>query len=159
MTTAEAKRKHNVLKEEIIKLFDLKERLSKEFENRKFTPDGRLIGDIGEVLAELYYDIILDGGQSHTHDGITSDGQSVQIKISFQDHLTFGKIPDYYLGLQIYKNGDYKEIYNGPGQIIYDKYNHRKHIGDKLLRFPMKELIKLNDTVPTDKKIKKRLLK
>jgi hypothetical protein len=155
MTIAETKRKHNVLKEEITKLFDLKERLNKEFENRNFTPDGRLIGDIGEVLAELYYDIILDKGQSHTHDGETPDGQSVQIKISFQDHLTFGKIPKYYLGLKIDKNGDYTEVYNGPGQIIYDRYKHRKHIGDRLLRFPMQELIKLNDTVPENKKIKK----
>jgi hypothetical protein len=34
--------------------------LTKAFPNRAFTIDGRLVGDIGEVIAALEYDVILD---------------------------------------------------------------------------------------------------
>jgi Family of unknown function (DUF6998) len=36
------------------------EKLKNAFPHREFTIDGRLVGDIGEVIAALEYDLVLD---------------------------------------------------------------------------------------------------
>jgi uncharacterized protein DUF6998 len=90
------------------------EHLKSAFPTRKFTIDGRLVGDIGEIIAELEYDVALDRISRRGHDGCTSAGRNVQVKATFKDSLTFGIIPDYYLGFKLYDSGEYEEIFNGP---------------------------------------------
>ena len=87
---------------------------------RHFTLDGRLIGDIGEVLAVQHYAITLTTTQTAVHDAVTADGRKVQIKATMKDSLTFpwGDAPDYYIGLKILEDGTPLEVYNGPGAII-----------------------------------------
>ena len=38
----------------------------------------------------------------------------------------FKKVSDYYLGIKIFENGTYEEIFNGPGNVIATEYSHRK---------------------------------
>jgi hypothetical protein len=124
---------------------------------RQFTIDGRLVGDLGEVIAELEYELEIDRTSQPYHDATTFDGKRVQIKATFKESLTFKTIPDYYLGLKLYQDGSYKEIFNGPGEIIGERYNHRKNIGKNLLSFPINELKKLNITIHDSQKIRKRI--
>ncbi len=132
------------------------ERLKDEFPTRTFTIDGRLVGDIGEVIAELEYDVSLHIVAQPRHDGKTSDGREVQIKATFKDSLTFVSVPDYYLGFKLYVDGNYEEVFNGPGSLIYERYQTRKDIGKRLLSFPISELRKLSQNVERDKRIPKR---
>src|SRR5579863_559528 len=101
-------------------------RLKKTFPNRQFTIDGRLVGDIGEVIAALEYDVTLHDTSQPGHDGTTSDGRSVQIKATFKEMLTFRTTPDYYLGFKLFQNGRYEEVFNGPGRLIYEQFKTRK---------------------------------
>lgn len=117
------------------------------FPNRAFTIDGRLVGDIGETIAALEYDLILDEVSAPNHDGHTSDGRLVQVKATFKDSLTFRTCPDFYLGLKLDANGGFEEVFNGPGRVIRDRYLGRKGIGEVLLSFPVKELRALSDGV------------
>ena len=133
------------------------ERLSTAFPTRRFTVDGRLVGDIGEVLAELEYDIVLDKVSQPDYDGTTSDGRRVQIKATFKDSLTFKATPDYFLGFKLYEDGTYEEIFNGPGRLIFDKYQHRAGIGKILLSFPNAALRELSRMVPPHDRIARRL--
>jgi len=119
----------------------------------QFTIDGRLVGDIGEYVASMEYDIILDEKSKPGYDGKTSDGRSVQIKATFQNQLTYKSKCDYYLGLRFRRNGTYEQVFNGPGHLIYDRYAHRKDIGAKLLSFPVEVLRELSKTVPDDQRI------
>jgi len=64
------------------------ERLKESFPNRAFTIDGRLVGDVGEVIAALEYDVILHEVSRATHDATTPDGRNVQIKATFKESLT-----------------------------------------------------------------------
>jgi hypothetical protein len=131
--------------------------LEKTFPHRAFTIDGRLVGDIGEVIAALEYDVVLDEVSRANHDAVTSDGlRNVQIKATFKDSLTFRTRPDYYLGFKLYPNGEHEEIFNGPGQIIFDRYVARKGVGVNLLSFPIAELRKLSEQVPENERIPKR---
>lgn len=144
------------IKDSLALIFEGIARLQTEFRSRKFTIDGRLVGDIGEVVAELDYDIQLDGVSRPGHDAQTSDGRQVQIKATFKDSLTFRKCPDYYLGFKLNPDGTYEEVFNGPGRILLDRYKTRKGIGVQLLSFPVGELRKLSQLVDPKDRIAKR---
>ncbi len=133
--------------------------LKETFPNRAFTIDGRLVGDIGEVIAALEYDIVLHTTSQPDHDGNTSDGRKVQIKATFKDSLTFKTVPDYFLGFKLFQNGNFEEIYNGPGKLIYEKYKHRKGIGKQLLSFPNADLKELSKSVSETQRIPKKEIK
>jgi hypothetical protein len=133
--------------------------LKETFPNRAFTIDGRLVGDIGEVIAALEYDITLHTTSQPDHDGNTSDGRKVQIKATFKDSLTFKTVPDYFLGFKLFQDGKFEEIYNGPGKFIYEKYKHRKGIGKQLLSFPNSDLKELSKSVSESQRIPKKEIK
>ncbi len=94
---------------------------------RKFSMDGRMVGDIGEVIAANVYDIKLTKGIEKGHDALWGN-KKVQIKATYGNgSLGFSKqYKDmYYIGLQLFKEPDtngriYKEIYNGAGAAIYN---------------------------------------
>jgi hypothetical protein len=70
------------------------------FQGRQFTIDGRLVGDFGEAIAALEYDLVLEEVSRATHDAIDVHGRSVQVIATFKESLTFRRTPDYYLGLR-----------------------------------------------------------
>ena len=132
--------------------------LQQSFSNRNFTIDGRLVGDIGEIIAAAEFDISLDGTSQARHDGETSDGRRVQIKATFKDSLTFRSVPDYYLGLKLNWDGTHEVIFNGPGHVISEFYQHRRGIGKQLLSFPLTKLGELSASITDDRRIPRRLL-
>ena len=89
------------IKEALTLIFHGIERLHEAFPSRTFTIDGRLVGDIGEVIAELEYDLTLDEVSVPNHDAQMLNGRRVQIKATFKDSLTFTTCPDYYLGFKL----------------------------------------------------------
>lgn len=148
--------KNTAIKEALSHLFTGIELLKSAFPNRKFTIDGRLVGDIGEVIAALEYDLAIDEISKIDYDATTTDGRRVQIKATFKDSLTFKRTPDYFLGFKLYRDGTFEEIYNGPGHLIFDEYQHRRGIGEVLLSFPNARLKAISDTIPEKDKIQLR---
>ena len=146
--------KHQAISEGLALVFQGIERLKSTFPNRRFTIDGRLVGDIGEVIAALEYDFheVSQPG----HDGTTNDGRNVQVKATFKDSLTFKAIPDYYLGFKLYPDGRYEEIFNGPGCIIHKRFAHRIGIGKTLLSFPISVLRELSKQVASNERVPTR---
>jgi len=146
------------IKNALDKIFAGIEELKKVFKDdgKSFTIDGRLVGDIGEVLVARDYDVTLYKEQKETHDGYTSLGQLVQIKATFKKKLTFKKTPEYYLGVLLKEDGTYEEIYNGPGKYIEERYSHRAGLGFKTLPFPISVLQEIFATIPQSEKIPKR---
>jgi hypothetical protein len=96
-------------------------RLNKLFEGRPFTPDGHLVGSIGEVVAEYIYDLQLEPCSTPQIDAYTKDDirRSVQIKLTGKTGGSFGVrwpssvIPDVLLCMRMTVNG-FVEVYNGP---------------------------------------------
>ena len=125
---------------------------------KKFTLDGRLVGDIGEVLASQKYKLTLKQGLQARYDADTDDGRKVQIKTTMKDALTFpyDHVPDYYLGIKVHPTGDVEEIFNGPGAVIADLLKNRKRPKNNLHSISINRLKKLNETVDDKEKISKR---
>jgi hypothetical protein len=133
------------------------EMLKKTYSNkRQFTIDGRLVGDIGEVIAERDYDLELDKSSKAKHDGTTPKGLRVQIKATFQSSLTFKGEEGLYLGLKLHRDGSYEEIFNGPAKLISQHFSGRDGINKKLLSFPIKKLVEIQKKVKKGEKVQRR---
>jgi hypothetical protein len=81
----------------------------------KFTIDGRLVGDIGEAIAHFDYGVALHKSQKKGTDG-TLGKKEVQVKATFQDKLTFTRMPDpeiQVLCLQLFRDGRHALVYKG----------------------------------------------
>lgn len=132
MISSRGRSKHDAIKVGLALVFQGISHLRGTFGHRRFTIDGRLVGDIGEVLAELEYEVTLDKKSRKGHDAKTRDGKDVQIKATFREKLTFRTTPERYLGFRLSQDGTYEEIFNGPGRLIEEQYAHRKGIGKDL---------------------------
>lgn len=91
------------IKSAIEDLLQIVARLRDAYPKKTFTLDGRLVGDLGEMLAECKYGIEVFQGCRPHHDAQATDGtgRMVQIKVTMKDSLTFlaSHVPEYYLGL------------------------------------------------------------
>lgn len=139
-------------------LLEIVQQLRAKYPHRRFTLDGRLVGDIGEVLAEHGYELQLNEGLSKHHDAMTADNRNVQIKSTMQKSLTFpaDHVPEYYLGIPILPNGEYREIYNGPARAIANYLKDRKPPKNNLHNVSFNILRRLNESVDLRERIPER---
>ena len=136
-------------------LLEIVSSMQKDYPSKKFTLDGRLVGDIGEILAEQIYDLKLLEGQQRDYDAI-SNGRLVQIKTTMKNSLTFGNVPDYYLGLRVDEYGNVEEIYNGPGLLVWEIVKNRKRPKNFLYSISVSSLRKQNIKVQEKDRISKK---
>lgn len=98
---------------------------------RPFTPDGHLVGSIGEVVARYIYGLILEDCSTPQIDARTSDGRTVQIKLTGKNGRGYGIRwssgketipPDLLLCLKLTEDG-FQEIYAGafPIDLLFGK--------------------------------------
>ena len=91
--------------------------LEKRFPNRKFTPDGHLVGSIGEVIAAYMFRLELLENSTETHDAEAKNGKPVQIKFT-QGNKKVGisSEPNHLIVLRLTPEQDLEIVYNGPGE-------------------------------------------
>lgn len=98
-------------------LYQLVGELEAAFPGRRFTPDGHLVGSIGEVLAAHFYELELFRGSSECHDARSGDGRNVQIKATQGSRVALRSEPEHLLVIRLVRDGSFEEIYNGPGRL------------------------------------------
>ena len=89
------------LPKEVAALYSIVQDLEAQHPGRKFTLDGHLVGSIGEVIAERSFGIELYPASHAVHDGRTSDGRDVQIKLTGGKSISLREEPDYLLVMKI----------------------------------------------------------
>jgi len=141
-------------------MLQIVKQLQSKYPQKRFTLDGRLVGDLGEILVENTYDVKLHEGLQKHYDGITPDGKQVQIKATMQNSLTFpvDHIPDYYLGIKINTDGTFKEIFNGPGRVAREAVKNRKPTKTNLHTVSIGILERLNEKVHEQDRILKQVI-
>lgn len=102
------------------RLYTVVGELEGHFEGRKFTPDGHLVGSIGEVLAAYHYDLSLYDSSTPNHDACCPSGREVQVKATQRSMVGLRCEPEHLLVLKIGRDGAFEEIYNGPGKTAWD---------------------------------------
>jgi hypothetical protein len=104
------------------------------FPGRPFTPDGHLVGSLGEVLGAAYYNLELLPCSSECHDARACDGRQVQIKATQGQQVAMRSACDHLLVLRLTKDGTAEEIYNGPGEPAWTAAGPMQRNGQRPIR-------------------------
>ena len=142
----------------VARLLQVVKELNAAYPQKSFTLDGRLVGDIGEVLVAAAYDVeLFDGVQRH-HDGKARDGRLVQIKATMKSNLTFpaAHVPDFFIGIQIHADGTFTEVFNGPGKTAANAISSRKLPKTNLHSVSVSALTRLSAVVTQGDRIPRR---
>jgi len=132
----------------IAQLYRTVRELNKLFPNRPFTPDGHLVGSIGEVIAAHTYDLTLEKCSNLGFDAKTLDQQTVEIKLTGGDSISISSDcnpPDFLIVLKLTKTG-FSQIYNG--EFPVEAWKGKKASKRKVVSLRIKELTKLKPSHP-----------
>ena len=99
-------------------IYDAVDALETMFPGRHFTPDGHMVGSIGEALAQHHYKIRLSAASAYCHDG-TCEGRQVQVKATQGNRIALSSEPEHLLVLRLNRDGSFVEEYNGPGARVW----------------------------------------
>jgi len=96
------------------KLYILVEELERLHEGRRFTPDGHMVGSIGEAWAKWLYGVDLLPASTPCHDAKTADGRLVQVKATQGRSVALYDEPQHLVVLKLLRDGTAEEVYGGP---------------------------------------------
>lgn len=134
-------------------LYEIVKELERRFPGRKITPDGHLVGSIGEVLAAHYYGLELLDNSHERHDAKTRDNRLVQIKVTQGNKIGIRQQPDYLIVMKLHQDGLASEIYNGPGQLPWEQAGKIQKNGQRSIS--LSRLESLDKHVHIDERIPK----
>lgn len=127
----------------IQRIYKITNRLHELFPERRFTPDGHLVGSIGEIIAAYKYNLHLLPNSTPIHDAETEDGCLVQIKATQGNSVGIRSKPEHLIVLKIQKDGTSIEVYNGPGELAWNNAGKMQSNGQKnIFLTRLKDLMK-----------------
>ena len=132
-------------------LYTATDRLELLFPGRKFTPDGHLVGSIGEVIAAYMFDLDLLPASSVAHDARAADGRSVEIKLTQGDAIAMRHRPEHLIALRRAKSEKVEVVFNGPGERPWDAAGAMGSNGQR--RLSIARLRVLDQAVPENQKL------
>ena len=109
-----------MLSDKIKELYKITNELEDAYPGRKFTIDGHLVGSIGEVIVAEKYGLELLPNSTETHDAVSPDGKYVQIKATQIKRIAISSEPEYAIVIKMFPDGSWEEVYNGPGNLVWD---------------------------------------
>ena len=122
------------------------------FPNRKFTPDGHLVGSIGEVIAAYMFRLELLENSTETHDAEARCGTLVQIKLTQGNkRVAISSELDHLIVLKLTPEYDLEIVYNGPGAKPWKNAGERQKNGQKYLL--LNRLREINKAVPANDRL------
>ena len=117
----------------IRQLYAITQELEHNYPGRKFTPDGHLVGSIGEVLVSEHYGLTLLPNSSETHDAVTKDGRLVQIKATQVKGVSISSEPEYVIVIKLFTDGSWEEVYNGSGKLVWNNAGKMQKNGQRYI--------------------------
>ena len=135
----------------VTRIYEVVQELEELFPGRRFTPDGHLVGGIGEVLADQYYGIDLLPASFPGHTGRTDDGKLVQIKATQRGKIGLRSESEMLLVVQLSPDGSFHEVFNGPGSIAWKAAGPPQKNGQRGISVP--KLARLMEAVPEEQRI------
>ena len=119
---------------------------------RKFTPDGHMVGSLGEVWAAHLYDLALLPNSTAIHDATGPGGRRVQVKTTQGTGVsTYEEQPDHLLVLRLLREGQVEEWFNGPGALAWSVLGRKAKNGQ--CRLSLSRLRALMPDVPKESRL------
>jgi hypothetical protein len=136
-------------------IYESVDALEMMFPGRHFTPDGHMIGSLGEALASFHYGIELSRASAQCHDGIC-DGRSVQVKATQGTRVAITSEPEHLLVLRLKRDGTFVEEYNGPGALVWRLVSHKPRPRNGQYQVSIAALRQLMKSVPPHERVQRR---
>ncbi len=131
----------------IADLYRIVGELEDMFPGRSFTPDGHLVGSLGECLAAYHYGLDLLTASSPGVDAVASD-RSVEIKATQGRRVALRSAPEHLLVLRLDRCGGFYEMYNAPGNIVWTELKDKPTPSNGQYQVSLARLATLMQNVP-----------
>ena len=127
---------HQKFQSLVKQLYTTVKALEDMFPGRHFTPDGHLVGSLGECLVADAYGLTLQPASNKGYDATSASGREVEIKATQADSVVFrsDQVPDHLLIMRLSDEGVPELIYNGPGILAYEKPGRQPANGQRTVR-------------------------
>ena len=132
------------LPEEVAVIYRAAAALTVKYPNRPFTPDGHLVGSIGEVVAAEALGLTLHKPGYPGHDARDADGRDVQIKITAGSKVALYATCDRLVVLQIVSPEEAEIVYDGPGAPAWEQAGNAGKNSQRVIS--LARLRKISDT-------------
>lgn len=106
-------------------LYATVDQLESLFPGRHFTPDGHMVGSIGECLVAEAYQLTLMTASNKGYDAVSQCGKRVEIKATQATSAAFRSEPEHTIVIQIKRDGTFDEIFNGPGDVVWNQFSDK----------------------------------
>lgn len=123
------------------------------FPGRHFTPDGHMVGSIGECLVADAYDLELMTASNKGYDAISPYGTQVEIKATQAKSVAFRSEPEHAIIIKILPDGTFEEGYNGPGDLIWKQFENKKVPSNGQFQISLTKLKALNELVDQSQRV------
>lgn len=100
------------------------------YPGRKFTPDGHLVGSIGEVVAAEALGLTLHPSSYPVHDAFDANGD-VQIKMTAGKSVSMYDCCSRLVVLRVVSHAEAEIVYDGPGQPAWDSAGKKSKNGQR----------------------------
>ena len=146
---------HEKLQHLVKQLYSVVNELEAMFPGRHFTPDGHLVGSLGECLVADAYELELLAASNKGYDAITKDGLKVEIKATQSKSVAFRSEPEHAIIIKIMPNGTFEEIYNGSGSLVWEQFKNKKRPSNGQFQISITKLKALNAMVSEHDRVPK----
>lgn len=116
---------------EVADIYRAVERLEAQYPGRKFTPDGHLVGSIGEVVAAEALGLELYGASFPGHDARDPEGRDVQIKLTGANSVSLYATCDRLIVMRIFDSEFAEIVYDGNGEPAWEAAGRMQKNGQR----------------------------
>lgn len=116
----------------VAQIYRAVEELERQYPGRKFTPDGHLVGSIGEVIAAEHFGLTLHPASHPAHDAFDLGGQ-VQIKMTAGNKVSMYGECERMIVLKVVSPEHAEVIYDGPGKPVWEKAGRQQKNGQRTI--------------------------
>ncbi len=141
------------LQSTVRRLYEIVDELEDIYPGRPFTPDGHLVGSLGECLVADAYGLELMPPSNAGYDAKATDGSKVEIKATQGKSVAFRSKPVHCIAVKLFRNGSFEEIYNGPGEQIWKHVSGKPVPRNGQYQIYLTTLRKLQETVESNERI------
>ena len=144
---------HDKFQNLIKQLYSTVDELESMFPGRRFTPDGHMVGSIGECLVADAYELELMNASNKGYDATSSCGKQVEIKATQANSAAFRSEPEHAIVIKIFPNGSFEEIYNGPGKLVWEQFKGKPLPSNGQYQISLNKLKVLNQLVDASNRL------
>ena len=140
----------------VARLYEIVDELEMIFPGRHFTPDGHLVGSLGESLAAYMFGLTLTTASTTAHDAVTQEGVRVEIKATQRRGVALSataspSADERLIVLRLDRDRPPDVVYNGPADRVWSAAGPAQKNGQKAIS--LTRLRHLNGEVDDHKRI------